>query len=189
MDKRQLQELLVQVSQGKVSPQEAVLQIRTQPYKDMGFAKLDTHRGVRQGASEVIYGAGKTREQILGIVQEMVREREKTVLITRMSREAADYVGEISWDGVESVTYKVMYLGTEGGKLEPGSSETRDSLISRAAGKAIPVLPYVLAVLVLLALVVLAAMLVRSRREVQALRDEDGEAPEEHDGNEEDESE
>ncbi len=94
MDKRQLQELLVQVSQGKVSPQEAVLQIRTQPYKDMGFAKLDTHRGVRQGASEVIYGAGKTREQILGIAQEMVREREKTVLITRMSREAADYVGE-----------------------------------------------------------------------------------------------
>lgn len=94
MDKRQLQELLVQVSQGKVSPQEAVLQIRTQPYKDMVFAKLDTHRGVRQGASEVIYGAGKTREQILGIAQEMVREREKTVLITRMSREAADYVGE-----------------------------------------------------------------------------------------------
>ncbi len=101
----------------------------------------------------------------------------------------ADYVGKISRDGVESVTYKVMYLGTEGGKLEPGNSDVRDSLISRAAGKAIPVLPYVLAGLVLLALVVLAVMLVRSRREVQALRDEDGEAPEEHDGNEEDESE
>ncbi len=106
MDKRQLQELLVQVSQGKVSPQEAVLQIRTQPYKDMGFAKLDTHRGVRQGASEVIYGAGKTREQILGIAQEMVREREKTVLITRMSREAADYVGEklpLTYDEVSQI--------------------------------------------------------------------------------------
>ena len=101
----------------------------------------------------------------------------------------ADYVGKISRDGVESVTYKVMYLGTEGGKLEPGNSDVRDSLISRAARKAIPVLPYVLAGLVLLALVVLAVMLVRSRREVQTLRDEDGEAPEEHDGNEEDESE
>lgn len=94
MDKRQLQELLVRVSEGSVSPEEAVLQIRTETYKDMGFAKLDTHRGIRQGASEVIYGAGKTKEQICAIAREMVMEREKTVLITRMSREAADYVSK-----------------------------------------------------------------------------------------------
>ena len=101
----------------------------------------------------------------------------------------ADYVGEISRDGVESVTYKVMYLGTEGGSLETGDLEPSESLISRAAGKVIPVLPYVLAGLGLLALVVLAVLLMRSRREVQALRDEDGEAPEEHDEHEEEESE
>lgn len=101
----------------------------------------------------------------------------------------ADYVGEVSRDGVESVTYKVMYLGTEGGSLASDDSEPSESLISRAAGKALPVLPYVLVGLGLLALVVLAVLLVRSRREVQALRDEDSEIPEEHDEHEEEESE
>lgn len=96
MDKKELQELLVQVSEGKVKPEEALLKIKAEPYKDLGFAKLDTHRGIRQGASEVIYGAGKTKEQILSIAREMVKEHEKTVLITRMSKEAADFVaGEL----------------------------------------------------------------------------------------------
>mgnify|MGYP001039477380 FL=1 len=94
MDRKELQELLTRVSEGRVTPDEAMLRIKTEPYKDMGFAKLDTHRGIRKGASEVIYGAGKTKEQIRAIAGEMVREREKTVLITRMSREAADYVSE-----------------------------------------------------------------------------------------------
>src|SRR5699024_3429317 len=65
-----------------------------EPYKDLGFAKVDTHRGIRQGMTEVIYGAGKTKEQILKIAQTMVLDHEKTVLITRMSQEAADYVGK-----------------------------------------------------------------------------------------------
>lgn len=94
MDKRRLQELLTQVSEGKVKPEEALLQIKTEPYKDMGFAKLDTHRGIRQGASEVIYGAGKTKEQILAIAREMIKEHEKTVLITRMTKEAADFAAK-----------------------------------------------------------------------------------------------
>lgn len=92
MDKKQLQTLLEQVAAGGVKPEEALLQIKTEPYKDMGFAKLDTHRGIRQGMAEVIYGAGKTKEQILKIAQAMLTEQEKTVLITRMSQEAADYV-------------------------------------------------------------------------------------------------
>lgn len=92
MDKKQLQTLLEQVAAGGVKPEKALLQIKTEPYKDMGFAKLDTHRGIRQGMAEVIYGAGKTKEQILKIAQAMLKEQEKTVLITRMSQEAADYV-------------------------------------------------------------------------------------------------
>lgn len=93
MDKKELQNLLEQVAGGQVKPEDALLQIKTEPYKEMGFAKLDTHRGIRQGMAEVIYGAGKTKEQILKIAQAMVEEREKTVLITRMSKEAAEYVG------------------------------------------------------------------------------------------------
>lgn len=94
MDKKELKQLLEQVADGTTKPEEAMLQIKTEPYKEMGFAKLDTHRGIRQGAAEVIYGAGKTPEQICRIAAEMVREREKTVLITRMSQEAADYVAK-----------------------------------------------------------------------------------------------
>jgi len=90
----------------------------------------------------------------------------------------ADYVGEISRDGVESVTYQVMYLGTEGGTIETAAAHIGSNLPSY--------IPYVIGGLGLLALVVLAVMLVRSRREVQALRDEE---PEEHDEHEEDESE
>ena len=96
MDKKDLQLLLEQVAEGKVTPGEAVLQIKAEPYKDLGFAKLDTHRGIRQGASEVIYGAGKTKEQILKIAKEMLKEHEKTILITRMGQEAAEFVaGEL----------------------------------------------------------------------------------------------
>ena len=94
MDKKDLQQLLEQVAQGSVKPEEALLQIKVEPYKDLGFAKVDTHRGIRQGMAEVIYGAGKTKEQILKIAQTMVLDNEKTVLITRMSQEAADYVGK-----------------------------------------------------------------------------------------------
>lgn len=94
MDKKDLQQLLEQVAQGRIKPEEALLQIKIEPYKDLGFAKVDTHRGIRQGMAEVIYGAGKTKEQILKIAQTMVLDHEKTVLITRMSQEAADYVGK-----------------------------------------------------------------------------------------------
>ena len=94
MDKKDLQQLLEQVAQGSVKPEEALLQIKVEPYKDLGFAKVDTHRGIRQGMAEVIYGTGKTKEQILKIAQTMVLDHEKTVLITRMSQEAADYVGK-----------------------------------------------------------------------------------------------
>ena len=92
MEQKNLHKLLEEVAAGRVTPQEALMEIKLEPYKDMGFAKLDTHRGIRQGMAEVIYGAGKTKEQILEIAAAMIQEKEKTVLITRMSREAAEYV-------------------------------------------------------------------------------------------------
>jgi NCAIR mutase (PurE)-related protein len=92
MNKKELSELLNKVASGSIKPEEAILEIKTEPFKDMGFAKLDTHRGVRQGIAEVIYGASKTKEQIEKIVEAMLQEKEKTILITRMSKEAAEYV-------------------------------------------------------------------------------------------------
>jgi NCAIR mutase (PurE)-related protein len=88
-----VQELLEQVASGAVSVQDAAIRLRQAPFEDLGYAKVDHHRAMRQGAAEVIYGAGKTPAQITGIAQAMLRAGQKTVLITRLSPEAARAVG------------------------------------------------------------------------------------------------
>ena len=67
MDKREIRELLEQVARGETGVDEALLQLKMQPIAEIGdYAKVDLHRGLRQGVPEIIYGAGKTPEQILG---------------------------------------------------------------------------------------------------------------------------
>lgn len=92
MDKNALKEILNGVSNGKISVDEAINKIKIQPYEDLGFAKIDHHRGVRQGCEEVIYGEGKTKEQILEITQKMLENGNKSVLITRLSKEKYEYI-------------------------------------------------------------------------------------------------
>ena len=93
MDKHELTELLCRVADGSVSPDEAALKLKMQPFEEIGeYAKVDMHRGIRQGVPEVIYGAGKTKEHILGIARAMLQNGQETVLITRLCREAADFV-------------------------------------------------------------------------------------------------
>ena len=94
MDKTEMTELLKKVADGSVSPEEATLKLKMQPFMEIGeFAKVDFHRGIRQGVPEVIYGEGKTREHILSIAKAMLENGQKTALVTRMNKEAADYVG------------------------------------------------------------------------------------------------
>ena len=57
MEKRDLLALLGQVADGTVSPEAAALKLRDAPFQELGYAKVDHHRGIRQGVSEVIYGA------------------------------------------------------------------------------------------------------------------------------------
>ena len=64
MDKSQVKEMLENVAAGSVSVDDALMKLRMEPFEEMGIANLDHHRGLRQGASEVIYGAGKTPQQI-----------------------------------------------------------------------------------------------------------------------------
>lgn len=96
MDKDEVRKLLQQVADGTASVDDAMLRIKEEPlqsYRDMGFARPDLHRGVRQGVPEVIYGAGKTPQQIADIAAALLESGQKTVLITRMSREAAELAG------------------------------------------------------------------------------------------------
>ena len=86
-------EILERVAEGTLSVEDALLKWKEAPFEDLGFAKPDFHRALRQGAAEVIYGAGKTPDQIRRITDAMLARGQKTVLITRMSAEAAEIVG------------------------------------------------------------------------------------------------
>lgn len=82
--------ILRAVADGEITPEQAEFKLKQQPFEDMGFAKVDLHRGLRQGVSEVIYGEGKTAEQISEIVSRLRSSGQEAVLITRLSREKAD---------------------------------------------------------------------------------------------------
>jgi hypothetical protein len=86
----EIKDILTAVQEGRMTIEDAVLEIRKAPYEDIGYAKPDTHRRLRQGAAEVIYGAGKTTEQIRGIVSVMLEQGQSPILITRVSPEAAE---------------------------------------------------------------------------------------------------
>ena len=86
--------MLQEVADGRMTVDDAVLKLKQQPFEDLGFAKVDLHRGLRQGVPEVIFGAGKTPEQITSIAERMLQRGETSVLITRMSPEAADVVSQ-----------------------------------------------------------------------------------------------
>ena len=67
-----VRKLLQSVQSGEVSVDDALMRLKLSPFEDIGYAKVDLHRKIRQGAAEVIYGAGKTPEQIAGIVDTML---------------------------------------------------------------------------------------------------------------------
>ena len=60
----EIRKTLEAVKNGELSVDDALLAIKKEPFEDIGYAKVDLHRGIRQGAAEVIYGAGKTPEQM-----------------------------------------------------------------------------------------------------------------------------
>ncbi len=86
--------LLQKVADGTMSVDDAVLQLKMEPFKDLGFAKIDLHRDLRQGTAEVIYGAGKTKEQIADISKTFIKNGQSPVLITRMDKDKTDFVKE-----------------------------------------------------------------------------------------------
>ena len=95
MDNRhEILKLLRSVADGTITPEKALLEFKESPFEDLGYAKVDFHRSIRQGAAEVIYGASKTPEQIIGIASAMGERGCGNILITRIGPEAADLVGK-----------------------------------------------------------------------------------------------
>ena len=89
-----IRDTLQALKDGKITVDDAVLAIKKQPFEDLGYAKVDHHRKIRQGAAEVIYGAGKTPQQILGIIESMKKDGVKTILITRLQDDQANIISE-----------------------------------------------------------------------------------------------
>jgi hypothetical protein len=87
LTRNEIQQLLESVRGGVVTPAEALERLKLLPYEDLGFAKVDHHRALRRGFPEVVFGAGKTVDQIVAIVRTL-RERGQNVLVTRTSSEA-----------------------------------------------------------------------------------------------------
>ncbi len=94
MNKHELAELMERVKSGEVSPEEAVEKINTAPFEDLGFAKIDHHRSLRQGVQEVIFGQSKTVEQISSILSSMVSSGATNILVTRLQPEKAAILSE-----------------------------------------------------------------------------------------------
>jgi NCAIR mutase (PurE)-related protein len=89
MDQDQLRALLEQVRAGTVATDAALERLRHMPFEDLGFAKVDHHRALRHGMPEVVFGKGKTPDQISGIVAALLA-KSPNVLVTRTSPEVAE---------------------------------------------------------------------------------------------------
>jgi NCAIR mutase (PurE)-related protein len=85
MDQRELLKLLESVKAGAMSPGKAIERLKHLPFEDLGFAKVDHHRALRQGFAEVILGKGKTPQQVAEIVRAMLRKKDArhNILVTR----------------------------------------------------------------------------------------------------------
>jgi NCAIR mutase (PurE)-related protein len=89
MEQDKILALLKSVRDGETSPQDALLRLKTQPFEDVGYAKIDHHRALRHGVGEVIYAEGKTAEQIAGIAGTMLAREGKNIMVTRLTPEKA----------------------------------------------------------------------------------------------------
>jgi hypothetical protein len=84
MDEQDIRTLIEAVKRGKLSSEDAVTRLRHLPYEDLGFAKIDHHRVLRQGYPEVVFARGKTPKQVIAIVRGMLRApASHNILITR----------------------------------------------------------------------------------------------------------
>ncbi len=119
--------ILQAVANKELSVDDALLALKKEPFTDLGYAKVDNHRAVRQGAAEVIYGAGKTFAQIRGICEAMLKDGQECILITRLNQECAQQLR-----GVINLEYhKDAKVGIVGKLPEPDGVGT---IVVAAAG-------------------------------------------------------
>jgi len=123
-----LKKLLKNISRGEISIENALQRLKHLPFEDIGLACIDHHRGLRRGMSEVIFGEGKEAENIIDIMDSLVKQGEN-ILITRLSSEKAKNVQE---KYPESLYYKRARVLTFISK--PVKSSGRGTILVISAG-------------------------------------------------------
>ena len=81
-----LENILKKVHKGELNPEDALLQLKGYPYEDLDFAKIDHHRELRRGFPEIVFGLGKTQDQILEISR-TIMQKGSSLLVTRVEPE------------------------------------------------------------------------------------------------------
>jgi len=108
--RRQLEDLLEAVADHTVEPASALEKLAELPYRDLGFARVDTHRELRQGAPEVILGAGKTPTQAAEIAAALADAGASSVLVTRADAEMRAAVRTLLPDATEDDTARAVWV-------------------------------------------------------------------------------
>ena len=133
MESDAIEKILESVAAGKTTPAEALLSLKKEPFTDLGYAKVDHHRALRQNAAEVIYGEGKTPDQIRGIAESLQQGGAKTVLVTRMKPEAVSLMTNHFAD--EFTYFDIPRVGLLGHMPEPtGNDIMQAQVIITVAG-------------------------------------------------------
>ena len=124
MNREQLADLLHRVAAGSTTPEEGLTQLRFLPFEDLGFAHVDHHRSLRQGIPEVIYGAGKTVDQITAIAERILNQN-NDLLATRVSPEAAEALLTLDSRAEYNAIARTVVVRHEPGKATEGNDSGR----------------------------------------------------------------
>ncbi len=109
MELESIRQLLENVKDGSVGVEEAVVKLKKLPFEDLGFAKVDHHRNLRNGYPEVIYCQGKTVAQVKAIVEKLM-EKNNNIMATRAGREVFDAIREVTEDAVYHEAARIVVV-------------------------------------------------------------------------------
>jgi NCAIR mutase (PurE)-related protein len=107
--KSQLEDILRKVHAGKLSPEEALKKLKDYPYQDLKFAKIDHHRELRKGFPEIVYGLGKSDEQIMEISREIVKKG-GSLLVTRVEPSTYRQIRKVVPKATYNPQGKIVFL-------------------------------------------------------------------------------
>ncbi len=106
----ELKDLLAAVQRGEVGEDEALERLESLPYRDLGFARVDVHRELRQGAPEAVLGEGKAPEQVAEIVRALLEGGAGSVLVTRADEQARAAVRAVAPDAAEDTRARAVWV-------------------------------------------------------------------------------